>query len=171
MKERNGLVTMRGSPVTLLGEEIKVGDIAPDFSVVANNMQPVKFSSFRGKVCVISSVPSLDTPVCDRSTRRFNEDAATLGPDVAVLTISMDLPFAQARWCGAAGVNAVTTLSDHRDAAFGMTYGVLIKDLRLLARAVFVVDREGKVQYVQIVPEIAQEPDFDGVLAMVNRLL
>jgi len=171
MKERSGLVTMRGNPVTLLGEEIKVGDIAPDFTVVANDMQPVKFSSYRGKVCIISSVPSLDTPVCDRSTRRFNEEAAAFGPDVAVLTISMDLPFAQTRWCGAAGVSAVTTLSDHRDAAFGMTYGVLMKDLRLLARAVFVVDREGKVQHVQIVSEIAQEPDFESVLAVVNSLL
>lgn len=114
MKEHAGLVTLRGNPVILLGEEISVGDEAPDFTVVANDLQPVKFSSFVGKTCIIASVPSLDTPVCDTETRRFNEEATALGPDVAVLTISMDLPFAQSRWCGAAGVEAVKTFSDHR---------------------------------------------------------
>ncbi len=171
MNERIGLVTMMGNPVTLLGQEIKVGDTAPDFTVTANDLTPVSLSSFKGKLCVLSSVPSLDTPVCDTSTRRFNEEAANLGQDVAILTISMDLPFAQARWCGAAGVEAVQTLSDHRDASFGTAYGILIKDLRLLARAVLVVDRDGKVQYQQIVKEIAEEPDYDAALAVVKELM
>ncbi len=171
MKQRSGVVTMRGNPVTLLGEEVKIGEPAPDFVVVGNDLQPVNFSSFRGKVCVIYSVPSLDTPVCDRTTRRFNEEAGRLGPDVAVLTISMDLPFAQTRWCGAAGVEAVQTLSDHRDASFGVAYGVLIEGIRLLARAVFVVDRQGTIRHVQIVKEIAEEPDFDATLDAVRKLV
>lgn len=170
MKERSGVVTMQGNPMTLLGDELKVGDNAPDFTVLANDLSPVSFSSFRGKVCIISAVPSLDTPVCDVSTRRFNQEAAELGPDVAILTISMDLPFAQARWCGAAGVDAVQTLSDHRDASFGAAYGLLLKDLRLLTRAVIVVDRDGKVQYQEVVKEIAQEPDYDAALAAVKKL-
>jgi thiol peroxidase len=160
---------MRGNPLTLLGDEVRVGEQAPDFTVVGNDLAPVEFAAFRGKVCIISSVPSLDTPVCDVETRRFNEEAAKLGPDVAVLTISMDLPFAQKRWCGAAGVSAVQTLSDHRDASFGAAYGVLIKELRLLARAVFVVDKESVVQYVELVKEIADEPDYDAALAAVGK--
>jgi thioredoxin-dependent peroxiredoxin len=171
MNERAGLVTMRGNPVVLLGNEVKVGDVAPDFLAVANDMSPVSLSGFRGKVCIISSVPSLDTPVCDMSTRRFNAEAGNLGPDVAVLTMSMDLPFAQKRWCGAAGVDAVRTLSDHRDASFGLAYGLLIKDLRLLTRAVLVVDREGKVTYTQIVKEIAEEPDYEAALAAARKAL
>ena len=171
MTERPGLVTMKGNPVVLLGTGINVGDAAPNFTAVGNDLKPVDFSSFRGKVCVIYAVPSLDTPVCDMSTRKFNEEAARLGPDVSILTVSMDLPFAQARWCGAAGIEAVKTLSDHRDASFGTSYGVLIKDLRLLSRAVFVVDRGGKVQHVEIVKEIAQEPNYDAVLATVRKLM
>jgi thiol peroxidase len=171
MKERTGLVTMKGNPVTLLGNEVKVGDAAPDFEVVDTGLAPVKFSSFRGKVCVLSAVPSLDTPVCDMETRRFNSEAAQLGDDVEMLTISMDLPFAQARWCGAAGVTRVKTLSDHRDAGFGTAYGVLIKGLRLLARAVFVVDRQGVVSYVELVKEIASEPDYATVLDAVKKCL
>ena len=161
---------MKGKPITLLGPAIKVGQKAPDFEVVANDLSTVKFSSFAGKTCIIASVPSLDTSVCDMETRRFNEKAGQLGSDVVVLTISMDLPFAQKRWCGAAGVKNVVTLSDHRDASFGKTYGVLIKDLRLLARAVFVVDNKGVVRYVQIVPEIATEPDYDAALKAVKEL-
>ncbi|MBI5249751.1 MAG: thiol peroxidase [Desulfomonile tiedjei] len=171
MNERNGLVTMRGNPVTLLGDEIKIGSPAPDFTVVGTDLKPVSFSSFRGKVCILSVVPSLDTPVCDMSTRRFNEEAAGLGPDVLILTISMDLPFAQARWCGAAGVERVTTLSDHRDASFGTTFGVLIKDLRLLSRAVFVVDRNGTVQYSELVKEIADSPNFDAALTAARKFV
>jgi thiol peroxidase len=170
MEERTGLVTMKGKPVTLVGQAVKVGQKAPDFEVTANDLSPVKFSSFAGKVCIIASVPSLDTSVCDMETRKFNEKAAQLGSDVVVLTISMDLPFAQKRWCGAAGIKNVQTLSDYRDASFGNAYGVLIKDLRLLARAVFVVDKKGVVRYLQIVPEIATEPDYDAALKAVKEL-
>lgn len=169
MPERTGLVTMKGNPLTLQGEVIKVGDKAPDFEVVGNDLSPVKFSSFRGKACVISSVPSLDTPVCDMETRKFNDAAGKLGDDVVVLTISMDLPFAQSRWCGAAGVDKVVTLSDYREANFGLAYGVLIKELRLLARAVFVVDRGGMVRYVELVKEIANEPDYDAALNALRQ--
>ena len=170
MNERPGIVTLKGNPFTLVGPELKVGDLAPDFVVVANDLSPVRLESFKGKVLVISSVPSLDTPVCDTSTRRFNEEATGLGSDVVVLTISMDLPFAQARWCGAAGVSNVQTLSDYKDASFGLNYGLLIKELRLLARAVLVLDKEGKIQYIELVKEIAQEPDYEAVLAAIKKL-
>jgi thiol peroxidase len=170
MEERTGIVTMKGKPVTLIGPSIKVGQKAPDFEVVANDLSTVKFSSFAGRTCIIASVPSLDTSVCDMETRKFNEKAAQLGSDVVMLTISMDLPFAQKRWCGAAGIKNLQTLSDHRDASFGKAYGVLIKDLCLLARAVFVVDKKGIVRYVQIVPEIATEPDYDAALKAVKEL-
>lgn len=171
MKERTGLVTMRGNPVTLAGDEPKVGDTAPDFTVVANDLSPVKLSSFVGKVCIISVVPSLDTPVCDIQTRRFNEEAAAMGPDVAILTISVDLPFAQKRWCGAAGVSSVTTLSDYKDLSFGTAYGVVMKEFRLLARAIFVVDREGKIRYTELVKEIATEPNYQAALDAARKLV
>jgi len=161
---------MRGNPLTLIGNEVKVGDVAPDFVVLDNNLSPVNFSSFRGKTCIISSVPSLDTPVCDMETKKFNEEAGRLGPDVAILTVSMDLPFAQKRWCAAAGVDKVQTLSDHRDASFGTSYGVLIKELRLLARAVFLVDRKGIIQYIQLVKEVSKEPDYEAVLNTLRKL-
>ena len=171
MEEKKGIVTMRGNPLTLVGDEVKVGNPAPDFIVLDNNLSPVKFSSYRGKICIISSVPSLDTPVCDIETRKFNEEAGRLGEDVVILTISMDLPFAQKRWCAAAGVNRVQTLSDHRDASFGTSYGVLIKELRLLARAVFLADRKGILQYVQLVKEISKEPDYEEVLNALKKFL
>jgi thiol peroxidase len=161
---------MRGNPVTLLGNEVKVGDKAPDFVAVDNDLNPVGLSAFRGKTVILSAVPSLDTPVCDTETRRFNQEATKLGADVEIVTISMDLPFAQKRWCAAAGVDRVHTLSDHREASFGTAYGVLMKGPRLLARVLFVVDKEGVVRYVQIVPEVTQEPDYDAVLAAVARL-
>jgi thiol peroxidase len=164
-------VTMKGNPITLLGEAPAVGKPAPDFTVLDNGLQPVSLASMKGKICLISVVPSLDTPVCDMQTRRFNQEAAGLGEDVAILTISMDLPFAQKRWCGAAGVDQVQTLSDHRDAAFGEAYGVLIKELRLLARALFVVDRNGVLQYSQLVPEVTDEPDYDGALEAARKLV
>ena len=170
MAERTGIITMKGNPLTLLGEDLKVGDQAPDFEVLNNDLAPVKFSSYRGKTVVISSVPSLDTPVCDMETRRFNEEAGKLGPDVAILTISVDLPFAQKRWCGAAGVEKVVTLSDHRETSFGKAYGVLIKELRLLARAVFVVDGAGIIRYIQIVKELTKEPDYQAVLDAIGKL-
>jgi thiol peroxidase len=169
MSEREGEVTMRGKPLTLVGNEVEVGQMAPDCTLTRNDLLPVKLSEFRGKACVISSVPSLDTSVCDLETRRFNQEAAALGPDVQILTISMDLPFAQKRWCGARDIKSVITLSDYRDAAFGLAYGVLIKELRLLARAVFVVDREGRIRYIQLVKEIATEPDYAAVIEAVKK--
>jgi thiol peroxidase len=171
MTERSGAVTMRGKPMTLIGEEVKTVMRAPDFTAVDNGLSEVRLSSYLGKVVVISSVPSLDTPVCDLETRKFNQEAEKLGDGVVILTVSMDLPFAQKRWCGTAGVTRVTTLSDHRDATFGMAYGVLIKELRLLARAVFVVDRQGIIRHIELVKEIASEPDYEAALKAVAGCL
>ena len=170
MQERKNLVTMKGNPVTLIGNEVKVGQAAPDFTAVATDLSPVGLNSFKGKKLVISAVPSLDTPVCDIETKRFNQEAATLGPDVQVLTISMDLPFAQKRWCAAANASNVKTLSDYREGSFGKAYGVFIKEFGLLARSIFVVDANGKVQYVQLVKEIATEPDYHSVLEAVKKI-
>ncbi len=167
MSERPGAVTFQGNPLTLLGNELKVGDKAPDVELLANDLSPVKLSSYQGKVVIIATVPSLDTPVCDLETRQFNERAASLGEDIVILTVSMDLPFAQKRWCGAAGVERLTTLSDHKDAAFGQAYGLLIKELRLLARAVFVVDTTGVIRYVELVKEVTREPDYEAPLKAV----
>jgi thiol peroxidase len=171
MQDKETVVTMKGEPLTLVGKQVKVGDSAEDFEVLANDLSAVKFSSFRGKVCLISSVPSLDTSVCDIQTRKFNEQAKALADDVVVLTISMDLPFAQSRWCGAAGVEKAQTLSDHRKAQFGNAFGVLIKELRLLARAVFVVNKDGIVTYIEIVNELTNEPDYEAALKAAKELL
>jgi thiol peroxidase len=160
-------VTLRGNPFSLAGSEVKVGQDAPDFTALDNNLQPVRLSDAKGKVIILSSVPSLDTPVCDTETRKFNEQAAQLGSGIEVWTISMDLPFAQKRWCGAAGVDRVKTLSDFRERAFGQNYGVLLKDGPLAgvdARAVFVVGKDGKVKHVEYVQEVANEPNYDAVL-------
>lgn len=170
MQDRKTVVTMKGNPLTLVGKGVNVGEPAPDFEVVANDLSAVKLSSFRGKSCLISSVPSLDTSVCDLQTRRFNEQAKTLGSNVVILTISMDLPFAQKRWCGAAGVENVQTLSDHRKAEFGRAFGVLIKELRLLARAVFVVDAKGVIRYIQVVDELTREPDYEAALGALKAI-
>ncbi|HUV42221.1 MAG TPA: thiol peroxidase [Sedimentisphaerales bacterium] len=171
LKEREGIVTMKGQPVTLIGQAVKAGQQAPDFEVLSDDLSAVRFSSFRGKICIISSVPSLDTSVCALQTRRFNEQARRLGTDVMTLTISMDLPFAQKRWCQQENVKNLQTFSDHRDAAFGLSFGVLIKELRLLARAVFVTDRDGIIRYVQIVDELSNEPDYESLLDAVRELL
>ncbi|MGC8729159.1 MAG: thiol peroxidase, partial [Elusimicrobiales bacterium] len=145
-------VTLQGREMTLIGDEIKIGDKAPDFKVTSNDMTPMKFlRTYKGKVVLISSVPSLDTPVCDLETRRFNDEALKLSSDVEIITISMDLPFAQKRWCGQNGVTRVKTYSDYMKAEFGKSYGVLIKELRLLARCIFIIDKEGVVRYVQLV--------------------
>jgi thiol peroxidase len=162
---------MHGNPLTLMGTEVKTGDTAPDATLLDNDLNPVDISSYRGKICVISSVPSFDTSVCDLETRRFNQEAENLGEDVAILTVSMDLPFAQKRWCGAAGVESVATLSDHRDASFGNSYGMLIKELRLLARAVFILDREGIIKYIQVVNELSEEPDYDEIIEEIKKLV
>jgi thiol peroxidase len=171
MNERSGIITFKGNPFTLIGPELKVGDKAPEFAVVDNGLAPVTLASSAGKVRIISSVPSLDTPVCDTETRRFNQEAAGLTGDVVVLTISLDLPFAQKRWCGAAGIDKVATLSDYRDRSFGQNYGVLIKELLLLTRAIFVIDAQGVIRYIQIVPEVTSEPDYSAVIAAAKALL
>jgi len=167
-KERPGAVKFKGNPLTLIGPEVKVGSKAPDFQILGQDLAPITASTFKGKTLLISVVPSLDTPVCDAQTRRFNQEAATL-PNVEILTVSMDLPFAQKRWCGAAGADKVTTASDHRDASFGTAWGVLVKELRLLARAVFVVDNAGTVRHAEYVPEIASHPNYDAALAAVRH--
>jgi thiol peroxidase len=160
-------VTLRGNPLSLGGSEVAVGQAAPDFTVVNNDLQPVTLSEAQGKVIILSAVPSVDTPVCDTETRRFNEEAAKLGEGIEIWTLSMDLPFAQKRWCGAAGVEQVKTLSDFRDRAFAEGYGVLIADGPLAgvtARAVFVVGKDGTLKHVEYVSEIANEPDYDAAL-------
>jgi thiol peroxidase len=171
MEEHKAKITMHGNPLTLVGSELKPGDAAPDVELFDNDLNKVSLSSFKGKVCVVSTVPSLDTPVCDMETRRFNQEAAGFGPDVVVVTVSMDLPFAQKRWCGAAGIDQVTTLSDYYDASFGQAYGVLIKELKLLARAIFILDRNGIIQYIQLVKEVAEEPDYNAVIDAVQKLI
>lgn len=168
--ERTGIITFKGNPMTLLGPEIRVGNKAPDFRVVDNGLAPVTLATHQGKIRIISAVPSLDTPVCDTETRRFNQEAAALPENVVVLTVSLDLPFAQKRWCGAAGIDRVTTVSDYQDRSFAAAYGVLIKELKLLARAIFVIDASDTVRYIQIVPEVTQEPDYAAVIAAARSL-
>jgi len=171
MNERSGIISFKGAPFTLLGPALKAGDKAPDFSAVDNGLAPVSLASSAGKIRIISSVPSLDTPVCDTETRRFNQEAASLPGNVVVLTISLDLPFAQKRWCGAAGIDKVVTLSDYRERSFGQNYGVLIKELLLLTRAIFVVDSQDVIRYIQIVPEVTSEPDYAAVISAAKSLL
>ena len=159
-------VTFQGNPLTLEGTQVKVGDNAPDFTVVGNDLNPIKFSETKGKR-ILLGVPSLDTPVCDMEVRKFNEEASKLN-DVTVCTISMDLPFAQARWCGGAGIDKVITASDYKDREFGKNYGVHINELGLLSRAVFVVDENNKVAYVEYLSEITEEPNYDNALAALK---
>jgi len=159
-------VTFQGNPLTLEGTQVKVGDTAPDFTVVNNDLNPLKLSDTKGKR-VFLTVPSLDTPVCDTEVRRFNQEASKLG-DVTIYTISMDLPFAQARWCGGAGIDKVITASDYKDREFGKNYGVYINELGLLSRAVFVVDENNKVTYVEYLNEITEEPNYDNALAALK---
>jgi thioredoxin-dependent peroxiredoxin len=161
-------ITFKGNNVTLLGNEVKVGDQAPDFTVLANDLSEVTLQDSKGSVRLISVVPSLDTGVCDAQTRRFNEEASGLG-NVKVLTVSVDLPFAQKRWCGANGIENVQTLSDHRALSFGEAYGVAIKELRLLARAVFVVDSNDKVTYVEYVSEATDHPNYEAALEAAKQ--
>lgn len=167
--ERTGVVTFKGSPLTLIGPEIRLGAQAPDFEVLGQDLSAVKSSDAKGKARIISAVPSVDTPVCDAQTRRFNEEAARL-PGVEIWTISMDLPFAQRRWCGAAGIDRVKVLSDHRDASFGQAFGCLVKELRLLTRAVFVIDAAGAVRHAEYVREVTTHPNYDAALAAARSL-
>ena len=168
--ERLGELTHRGRPRTVIGARLKVGDKAPDFTLLANDFSEVTLAGSAGKVRLISVVPSLDTEICDLQTRRFNQEAAAFGPDVIVLTVSADLPYAQRRWCGAAGVDRVQTLSDHRTMNFGDAYGTHVKETRLEQRAIFVIDRAGIVRYVEYVPEIAQHPDYEAALAALREV-
>ena len=169
--ERKNIVRAHGNPVTLMGAEIKVGDKAPDFTVLDGNLKEIRLKDFEGKIKVISVTPSLDTPVCDLQARRFNQEAGKLPDSVAVLNVSMDLPFAISRFCTNAGIDKVKAYSDHRDASFGTAYGVLIKELRLLARSIFVIDRDTTIRYIEIVPELTDPPDYDRALKEVNKLL
>src|SRR5246127_3427301 len=162
--ERPGATTMRGNPLTLIGPELQVGDHAPDFTVVDGTLSPVNLEKTGHHVRIISVIPSLDTPVCDAQTKRFNEEAAQL-PGVDIITISMDLPFAQKRWCGAFGVDKVKMLSDHKDGSFGSNYGNLIKELRIESRAIFVLDGQNKIRHAEYVKEVADHPNYEAALA------
>jgi thioredoxin-dependent peroxiredoxin len=168
--ERKGIVTLQGNPLTLIGPELNAGSHAPDFIVLDAELKPASLKDFSGKTRIISVTPSLDTPVCDLQLRRFNAEAAKMQGDVVVLNISMDLPFAISRFCTSAGIDAVKALSDHRDASFGTAYGLLIKELRLLARAIFVIDKNDVIRYREIVPEIANQPDYDKALEAVKKI-
>ena len=170
-QERSGAITFKGNPMTLLGQPVKAGEAAPDFRVVDNGLQPVTLASGAGKIRLITVVPSLDTPVCDSMTRRFNQEAAQLPEQVEIYTISLDLPFAQKRWCGNAGIERVKTLSDYQDRSFVLNYGLLIKELKLAARAVLVIDASNRISYLQLVPEVTAEPDYAAALAAVKSLL
>ena len=168
VQERKAAATFQGSPLTLLGAELKVGDQAPDFKLTDTALKPVTLAASRGKTRLISVVPSIDTPVCDLQTKRFNMEASKLPANVVVLTVSMDLPFAQERWCGLAGAEKVQMLSDYQDHAFGEAYGVLIKELKLLSRAVFVIGTDDKIQYVEYVKEVTTHPDYEKVLGFIK---
>ena len=162
-------LTFKGDPLTLLGREVKPGDHVPDFVLTGNDMADLTINQFRGKNLIIASVPSLDTPVCSNETKRFNQEVTKL-PNMAVLTVSLDLPFAQKRWCGAEGATNVVTASDYKHRGFGEAFGVFIKEWGLLSRAVFVVDKAGKVVYVQYVPEVSSEPDYAPIIAAASKL-
>src|SRR5919198_1693157 len=168
--ERAGATTMKGNPLTLIGPQLQVGDHAPDFNVVDGTLSTVNLEKTGNNVRIISVVPSLDTPVCDAQTKRFNEEAARL-PNVDILTVSMDLPFAQKRWCGAFGVDRVKMLSDHRDGSFGANYGTLIKELRIESRAIFVLDQDNTIRYVEYVKEVADHPNYDAALVAVQNTM
>ncbi|MFA0889631.1 MAG: thiol peroxidase [Synergistales bacterium] len=169
--ERTGIITMKGNPLTLVGPELKPQDKAPFFTVVDQNLVPKTLADFQGKFKVISVTPSLDTPVCDLQIHWFNEDAANQPRDVAVINISMDLPFAIRRFCATGGIDKAIALSDHRDASFGTNWGVLIKELRLLARSIFIVDPANVIRYVQIVPEQTSEPDYEAAIEALRKLM
>jgi len=169
--ERENVVKVKGNPVTLLGEEVKLGQKALDFRALNTNMEEVLLSSFKNKIKLIASVPSLDTPVCDLEIKRFNDEASRLSKDLVIIFISMDLPFAQKRFCQANNIKIVKTLSDHRDADFGQKFGVLIKELRLLARAIFILDKNDIIKYVQVVPELTSPPDYETALSSLRNII
>jgi thiol peroxidase len=170
MEKNNVKVTFKGNPVTILGKAPKVGDTAPDFTVLSSGLEPVKLSDFDGKVKVIAIYPSIDTGICAAQNRRFNKEADKLN-GVVVLSISVDLPFAQSRFCAAEGLKNIVTLSDHKELDFGSKYGFVIEELRLLARGTVIIGKDNKIKYVEYVPEIAQEPDYDAALKVINELI
>lgn len=165
--EHTGIITFQGNPMTLSGTINRIGLTAPDFTAVKNDMSPAKLSDYKGKKILISAVPSLDTEICDLQTKRFNNEASQI-PNTQILTISMDLPFAQSKWCGATDTNKLITLSDHKDADFGLKYGLLIKELRLLTRAVLAINENGKLIYQEIVPEATNHPNYEAALTAVK---
>ncbi|OQB19973.1 MAG: putative thiol peroxidase [candidate division BRC1 bacterium ADurb.Bin183] len=167
--ERTGIITFKGQGMTLLGQGVKVGDEAPDFAAVDSGLAPVRLSDFKGQVIIISAVPSLDTPVCELQTTRFNEEASSL--KAKIVTISMDLPFAQKRFCSVHDINNITLLSDYQERDFAMKYGLLIKELKLIARAIFVIGKDGRIAYMEIVPEVTNHPDYDKALEAAKRLI
>jgi thiol peroxidase len=171
MNKNKEKITFKSNPVTLVGNEIKVGDKAPDFTVLGGSLNPVKLSDYKGKVVILSVFPSIDTPVCATQNRTFNKEAASLSDNIAILGISVDLPFAQSRFCGAEGIDKVQTLSDYRDLDFSVKYGFLIEELRLLARGAVVIDREGYVKYVEYVPEATHEPNYNAALEVAKKLV
>lgn len=171
MIERTGELTFKNIPVTLLGAKLKVGDKAPDFELTANDWRTVTLADSAGKVRLISVVPSLDTGVCDAQTRRFNEEGSKLGDQVIIYTVSVDIPFSQKRWCGAAGIDRVQTLSDHHTMSFGNAYGTHIKELRLDQRSVFIIDAADIVRYVEYVPVFGQHPDYEAALSALRDVL
>ena len=171
MLERKGVVTFKGNPVTLLGDEVKVGDKAPDFTALKTDLSELKLSDFRGKVVILTAFPSVDTSVCALQAKRFNEEAGKLKDDVSIITISVDLPFALGRFCAAEGIENEITVSDHRELDFGYKYGFVIKELRLLERGIVVVDKEGTVKYVEYCKEVAEHPDYEKAIEVVKSLI
>lgn len=169
--KRSGIVTIGGNPLTLLGPELQVGDRAPDFIVLDGDLQEFRLSDTQGRIRLVNVVPSLDTPICDQQTRRFNEEAASTPESVVFLTISMDLPFAQNRFCSTAGIDKIRVFSDYRDRSFGLSYGLLAKEIQLLARSIFIIDENNIVRYVQVVPEIKSHPDYEAALNALKDLL
>jgi len=170
VEKRKNVITMQGKPLTLLGKPINVGDNAPEFTVFNNDLKPVKLSDFQGKIKIISVVPSIDTSVCAFQTRRFNVEANNF-PEVEILTISVDLPFALNRYCAAEGIDKVATLSDYKDLSFGLNYGFVIEELRLLSRGIIIVDKDDTVRYVEYVSEVTNHPDYDKALEMIKSLV
>jgi thiol peroxidase len=169
--ERKGVVTAHGNPVTLIGPDLKIGNKAPDFTVLDSQLKEINLKDFSGKIKIISVTPSLDTPVCDLQARRFNQEAAGLPDNAIVLNISVDLPFAIGRFCATGGIDKAKVFSDHRDVSFGTAYGVLIKELRLLARSIFILSQDDTIRYIEIVPELTNHPNYDRALEAVNKLL
>jgi thiol peroxidase len=169
--ERKGIVTVRGNPVALIGSEVKIGDKTPDFTVLDGDLKEVRIGDFAGKIKVISVSASLDTPVCDMQARRFNQETTQLPDDVVILNITMDLPFAISRFCTTAGIDKIKALSDHRDASFGNAYGVLIKELRLLARSIFIIDKDDIIRYIEIVPELTNHPNYNKALDFLKKII